>query len=93
VQTDIIRYHVGESMVASIRHFLRFIDLDNTFNDYGFVKKTGAAFKLNNKKEACEWSIIYPTVHSSTKFVNRHRLYRLGRTGQLRMERRSLRGG
>ena len=33
------RYHVGESMVASIRHFLRFIDLDTTFNEHGFVKK------------------------------------------------------
>ena len=33
------RYHVGESMVASIRHFLRFIDLDDTFDKYGFVKK------------------------------------------------------
>lgn len=46
------RYHVGESMVASIRHFLRFIDLDSTFNNYGFVKKTGAAFKLNSQREA-----------------------------------------
>ena len=34
-----IRYHVGESMVASMRHFLRFIDLDSTFDKYGFVKK------------------------------------------------------
>ena len=33
------RYHVGESMVASMRHFLRFIDLDSTFDNYGFVKK------------------------------------------------------
>ena len=34
-----VRYHVGESMVASMRHFLRFIDLDSTFDNYGFVKK------------------------------------------------------
>lgn len=34
-----VRYHVGESMVASMRHFLRFIDLDSTFDKYGFVKK------------------------------------------------------
>ena len=33
------RYHVGESMLASIRHYLRFIDLDSTFDNYGFTKK------------------------------------------------------
>lgn len=37
--TDIPRYHIGESMLASIRHFLRFIDLDSTFDNYGFRKK------------------------------------------------------
>ncbi|MCJ1246514.1 hypothetical protein MMC30_003722 [Trapelia coarctata] len=46
------RYHVGESMLASMRHFLRFIDLDSTFDAYGFTKKNGAAFKLNAKPEA-----------------------------------------
>ncbi|KAK5991522.1 Flavin-dependent halogenase ascD [Cladobotryum mycophilum] len=46
------RYHIGESMLASMRHLLRFIDLDKTFDQYGFVKKPGAAFKLNkNKRE------------------------------------------
>ena len=37
--TKTTRYHVGESMVASIRHFLRFIDLDSTFENHGFIKK------------------------------------------------------
>ncbi|TVY78374.1 Flavine halogenase aclH [Lachnellula suecica] len=41
------RYHVGESMLASMRHFLRFIDLDSAFDQHGFKKKLGAAFKLN----------------------------------------------
>ena len=41
------RYHIGESMLASIRHFLRFIDLEKQFDDYGFKKKKGAAFKLS----------------------------------------------
>ncbi|KAB8295897.1 hypothetical protein EYC80_008718 [Monilinia laxa] len=45
------RYHVGESMLASIRHFLRFIDLDETFKNHGFTKKVGAAFKLTEKRE------------------------------------------
>ncbi|KAK2836992.1 hypothetical protein FQN49_006518, partial [Arthroderma sp. PD_2] len=46
------RYHIGESMLPSIRHFLRFIDLDSKFDSYGFVQKNGAAFKLNSKPEA-----------------------------------------
>ncbi|KAE8337078.1 hypothetical protein BDV24DRAFT_177948 [Aspergillus arachidicola] len=46
------RYHIGESMLPSIRHFLRFIDLDSKFDSYGFVNKNGAAFKLNSKPEA-----------------------------------------
>lgn len=45
------RYHIGESMLASMRHFLRFIDLDSTFDSHGFIKKRGAAFKLNDKPE------------------------------------------
>ncbi|RDW76454.1 NAD(P)/FAD-dependent oxidoreductase [Aspergillus mulundensis] len=46
------RYHIGESMLASIRHFLRFIDLEETIDNYGFQKKRGAAFKINEKGEA-----------------------------------------
>lgn len=41
------RYHIGESMLASIRHFFRFIDLEKTFEEHGFKKKLGAAFKLS----------------------------------------------
>lgn len=37
-------------MLASMRHFLRFIDLDSTFDQYGFKQKNGAAFKLNGTK-------------------------------------------
>lgn len=33
------RYHIGESMLPSIRHFLQLIDLDLTFDAYGFQKK------------------------------------------------------
>lgn len=36
-------------MLASVRHFLQFIDLDKTFDQYGFQKKNGATFKLNGK--------------------------------------------
>ncbi|PYH51723.1 NAD(P)/FAD-dependent oxidoreductase [Aspergillus niger CBS 101883] len=54
------RYHIGESLVASMRPFLRFIDLDETFVNYGFVRKNGAAFKLNNQKEAYTDFILQP---------------------------------
>ncbi|KAJ0423113.1 FAD/NAD(P)-binding domain-containing protein [Aspergillus carlsbadensis] len=41
------RYHIGESLLPSFRHYLRFIDLDEEFANYGFTKKPGAAFKIN----------------------------------------------
>ncbi|TFK37701.1 hypothetical protein BDQ12DRAFT_724147 [Crucibulum laeve] len=44
------RYHVGESMLPSIRHFLRFIDLEDKFGAHGFTPKVGAAFKFNPHK-------------------------------------------
>lgn len=51
LEADIFpRYHIGESMLASMRHFIRFIDLEKTFDNHGFRKKNGAAFKLNNKR-------------------------------------------
>ncbi|KAI5117643.1 hypothetical protein M0805_001299, partial [Coniferiporia weirii] len=41
------RYHIGESLLPAVRYLLRFIDLDSTFENRGFAKKVGAAFKLN----------------------------------------------
>ena len=38
-KTKCARYHVGESMLPSMRHFLRFIDLDDTFLNHGFRVK------------------------------------------------------
>ncbi len=35
------RYHVGESMLPSMRHFLRFIDADERFDNFGFIQKVG----------------------------------------------------
>lgn len=57
------RYHIGESMLASMRHFLRFIDLEKTFDDYGFLRKNGAAFKLNNKRAGCKTSTELSAFH------------------------------
>lgn len=33
------RYHIGESQLASMRHFLRFIDLEKEFDAFGFQRK------------------------------------------------------
>lgn len=33
------RYHIGESMLACVRFFLRLIDLEEIFDRYGFEKK------------------------------------------------------
>lgn len=41
------RYHIGESMLPSMRFFLKFIDAYDKFDTYGFRHKNGAAFKLN----------------------------------------------
>ncbi|KAL7940698.1 hypothetical protein V8C42DRAFT_349293 [Trichoderma barbatum] len=46
------RYHIGESMLASVRFFLRFIGLEETFDKHGFEKKFGATFKITGKKAA-----------------------------------------
>lgn len=40
------RYHVGESMLASLRPFLRFIDLDSTFVNHGFKRKVSGVHTL-----------------------------------------------
>ncbi|EPQ51290.1 FAD/NAD P-binding domain-containing protein [Gloeophyllum trabeum ATCC 11539] len=41
------RYHVGEGMLPSMRHFLRYIDLEDEFHNHGFMHKPGACFVLN----------------------------------------------
>ncbi|KAI0684562.1 hypothetical protein BC835DRAFT_1409127 [Cytidiella melzeri] len=44
------RYHVGESLLPSIRAFLQFIDAEDTICAHGFTPKPGAAVKLNQYK-------------------------------------------
>ncbi|KAI0839910.1 FAD/NAD(P)-binding domain-containing protein, partial [Hypoxylon sp. FL0890] len=41
------RYHVGESMLPSMRHFLKFIDGYDKWNEHGFRVKNGGAFRLD----------------------------------------------
>ncbi|KAK8037121.1 radH flavin-dependent halogenase [Apiospora marii] len=41
------RYHVGESMLPSMRHFLKFIGGYEKWDAHGFNVKNGAAFRFN----------------------------------------------
>lgn len=45
------RYHIGESMLPSMRHFLRFIDCDEKFNAHGFIKKV----RMRQNSPLCGW--------------------------------------
>ncbi|KAK7057507.1 Sulochrin halogenase [Favolaschia claudopus] len=44
------RYHVGESLIPSVRHYMRFIGADSKLANYGFVHKPGSAIKFNQFK-------------------------------------------
>ncbi|TEB26483.1 FAD/NAD(P)-binding domain-containing protein [Coprinellus micaceus] len=44
------RYHIGESMLPSLKLFLRYIDAEQKVKDHGFCVKPGAAVKLNQFK-------------------------------------------
>ncbi|KAH0831014.1 hypothetical protein J3R83DRAFT_13499, partial [Lanmaoa asiatica] len=44
------RYHIGECLVPSVRHYLRFVDAEQKLVDYGFKHKLGAAIKFNQFK-------------------------------------------
>ncbi|KAK6504478.1 hypothetical protein TWF506_002673 [Arthrobotrys conoides] len=40
------RYHVGESVVPSLRYFFKFIEFDEIFSSYGFFRKNGGVIKI-----------------------------------------------
>ncbi|KAL4798680.1 hypothetical protein BDV19DRAFT_396564 [Aspergillus venezuelensis] len=42
------RYHVGESLLPSVRYFLDFIETYDKANNHGFLRKNGASFKVNS---------------------------------------------
>ncbi|KAJ6576858.1 FAD binding domain-containing protein [Mycena sp. CBHHK59/15] len=44
------RYHVGESLIPSVRHYMRYIGADDKLASYGFVHKPGSAIKFNQYK-------------------------------------------
>ncbi|KAJ7848280.1 putative halogenase [Mycena olivaceomarginata] len=54
------RYHIGETFLASLKTFLKFIDVLDKVNDFGFAVKVGAAVKLNqHKREGCLYSSFF----------------------------------
>ncbi|KAF8058203.1 putative halogenase [Lyophyllum atratum] len=44
------RYHIGESMLPSCRHFMTFIGAESVIKNHGFIVKPGAAVKLHQAK-------------------------------------------
>ncbi|KAF8907986.1 hypothetical protein CPB85DRAFT_1376443 [Mucidula mucida] len=44
------RYHIGESLIPSARHYLRFIGAEQKLADHGFTRKPGAALKFKQYK-------------------------------------------
>lgn len=40
------RYHIGESLIPSVRHYLRFIGAEDKLANHGFVPKVGGYPKL-----------------------------------------------
>ncbi|KAK0212621.1 FAD binding domain-containing protein [Desarmillaria ectypa] len=45
------RYHIGESLIPSVRHYLRFIGAEEKLANHGFVRKPGAALKFRQYAE------------------------------------------
>ncbi|KIJ54121.1 hypothetical protein M422DRAFT_73736 [Sphaerobolus stellatus SS14] len=56
------REHVGESMLPSMRHYLRFVDLEEEYDRRKFMHKPGAAFKFVHGQRECytDFSILGP---------------------------------
>ncbi|GLB37388.1 putative tryptophan halogenase [Lyophyllum shimeji] len=44
------RYHVGESLIPSVRQYFRFIDAESVLAEHGFVSKPGSSIKFNQFK-------------------------------------------
>ncbi|KAF9460768.1 hypothetical protein BDZ94DRAFT_1169211 [Collybia nuda] len=44
------RYHVGESLIPSVRHYFRYIGAEEVLCSQGFVSKPGSAIKFNQFK-------------------------------------------
>ncbi|KAF9524017.1 FAD binding domain-containing protein [Crepidotus variabilis] len=49
-QSKFPRYHIGESLIPSIRHHLRFIGAEEKMINHGFMPKPGSAIKFKEFK-------------------------------------------
>ncbi|KAJ7092897.1 putative halogenase [Mycena belliarum] len=54
------RYHIGETMLPSMKTFLRFVGAEKKVADFGFTVKPGAALKLNQTKREGYTDFINP---------------------------------
>jgi hypothetical protein len=41
-------YHVGESLIPSVRHYFRYIGAEAILASHGFISKAGLAFTLSS---------------------------------------------
>ncbi|KAJ3998709.1 hypothetical protein F5050DRAFT_1742720 [Lentinula boryana] len=64
------RYHIGESLLPSVRNYLRFIGAEEKVAKYGFTRKPGGAIRFNhNKQEAYTDFVAIGQEHSSWNVV------------------------
>lgn len=48
----IFRYHIGESLLPSVRQFLQFIDLEEEIESHGFCVKVSSLLQLEQQEAA-----------------------------------------
>ncbi|TRM69173.1 hypothetical protein BD626DRAFT_473188 [Schizophyllum amplum] len=60
------RYHIGESLIPSARHYLRFIDAEEKLVQAGFKHKPGAAIKFNQHKREGYTDFVALGIHNSS---------------------------
>ncbi|KAJ7075072.1 putative halogenase [Mycena belliarum] len=65
------RYHIGETMLPSMKTFLRFIGAEQKVADFGFTIKPGAALKLNQTKREGYTDFINPDPTNTSWNVTR----------------------
>ncbi|KAK5987847.1 Flavin-dependent halogenase aclH [Cladobotryum mycophilum] len=57
------RYHIGESLLPSMRYFLKIIGFYDDFNNHGFTRKNGAAFQFNRSQPEAYTDFIAADSH------------------------------